>query len=203
MKPETQLEFPVHPLIEKRWSPRAFADKPLGREVMFQLFEAARWAASSYNEQPWRFIFAFRDDIAAFRKLFDCLSDFNQEWVKSAPALMLVLAKKTYSHNKAVHQQALHDVGLAMGNLSLQATSLDLYVHSMGGFDAAKAREVFNIPDDFQTVTMVAVGYLGKPDSLPEDLKTRETAVRQRKPLSELVFDAADVSGLSTDNELS
>ncbi len=175
--------------ILKRWSPRAFSDKPVSAESLTEVFEAARWAASSYNEQPWRFLVGHRGD-ETYQKIFDSLIEFNQGWAKSAPVLILSIAKKTFTQNGSPNYYALHDTGAATAYLSLQATALGFHTHSMAGFDRDKAQKAFHIPDDFEAGAVTALGYLGDPETLPEQMKQMETAPRQRKPLSEIVFSA-------------
>lgn len=179
----------VAELILRRWSPRAFADKDVSPEDMKQLFEAAQWAASSYNEQPWRFLVGHRGD-ETYKKIFDSLVEFNQGWAKSAPVLILSVGKKTFAHNNSPNHHALHDTGAATAYISLQATALGMHTHSMGGFSHDKARAAFAIPSDFEIGAVTAVGYFGDPDTLPDQMRQQEVAPRQRKPLSEFVFTA-------------
>lgn len=188
MKPEPQFAHDIHELIRKRWSPRVFAARPVDEETILTLLEAARWAASSGNGQPWRFIYATRDEADRFGKLFDCLSEGNQEWAGAAPVLILALAKTRSERSGRPNRWALYDLGLAIGNLTTQASALDLYVRNMAGFSAEKARQHFNLPDDIEPVTMIAVGYLGAFDQLSEDIKQRELAPRERKPLEEVIL---------------
>jgi len=180
-------ETGVHTVIAQRWSPRAFADKPVSSEDLKKIFEAARWAASSFNEQPWRFIVGRKGD-PTYKKIFDTLVEFNQGWAKSAPLLILSAAKKTFSHNGSPNGYGVHDTGAATATLSLQATSLGLHTHGMAGFDKEKAREAFAIPEDFDIGAVTALGYLGDAETLPDGLKTQETSARTRKPLGEVVF---------------
>ncbi|AKD03759.1 nitroreductase family protein [Pontibacter korlensis] len=187
MSTSVENSIAIHTLIENRWSPRAFSNESVSDEQMEALFEAARWAPSAMNEQPWRFIYATKEDEAAFKQLADCLVEGNS-WAKKASVLFVSIAKKSYDFNGDPNAYAWHDVGLATGNLLLQATELGLHVHLMGGFNAAKAKEVLGIREGFEPVSMGAVGYVGDPESLPENLKAREMAPRQRKPLNELVF---------------
>jgi nitroreductase len=179
--------YPVHELIRKRWSPRSFASQPVAPDTLNQVFEAAAWAASAMNEQPWRYLYAHHADQATFQKLVDCLLPGNQPWAKNAPVLVLALVKTHYDNGNA-NGAALHDLGMANGNLMLEATALGLHGHFMGGFDAAKAREAFQIPDTLQPVAMLALGYLGEADQLEEPFLSREKAPRQRKPVSEIAF---------------
>lgn len=177
----------LHPLVLERWSPRAFQDKPVPREDLRALLEAARWAPSSSNEQPWRFIVATREDHENFEKVLSTLVEFNQAWAKNAPVLMLAVAKKTSSKG-GENLWAKHDVGLSLGSLVFQAAALGLHVHMMAGLNPEKAREVFHIPGDYEAVTAVAVGYAGDPNTLAETLRERELAPRSRKPLAEIAF---------------
>lgn len=179
----------IHPLLEKRWSPRAFAPQPIEEEKIEALFNAARWAASAMNEQPWRFIYALKGESGRYNKLFRCLVEFNREWVKTAPLLVMTLVKTNYEKNDKPNNWATHDLGLAIGNLTTQASALDLYVHNMGGFSIEKAKELFDLPPGLEPVTMIAAGYLGDPDQLTGDLRKIETAPRQRKPLNEIILD--------------
>ena len=178
----------LHPLIRNRWSPRAFSDGEVSPQDLRTLLEAARWAPSASNEQPWRFIVARKQDSVAFAKVLSVLVEANQVWAKNAAVLMVAVAKKTSSSSQKPNGHAWHDVGLALGNLVLQAGALGLHVHMMAGFDAAKAREVFHIPDDFDATTAIAVGYVGDQGCLPDKLHVRETAARSRKSLQEIAF---------------
>jgi nitroreductase len=175
--------------LRKRWSPRAFSERPVSNEDLKTLLEAARWAFSSFNEQPWRFIIARKSDGADFDRLLNLLVPFNQAWAKDAPLLMITLAKKTFSHDGSQNFHALHDAGAALAQLALQATAMGLHMHGMAGFDRGRARLELSVPDDYEVVTAVAIGYLGAPDSLPDNLKQRELAPRQRKDISELAFE--------------
>ena len=177
----------VQDLFLQRWSPRAFSNKPVADADLTKIFTAAAWAASSFNEQPWRFIFGKQGD-PTYAKILDALVEFNQGWAKSAPVLILTVSKKTFSHNNTPNGYAFHDLGAASANLSLQATALGLHTHGMAGLDKDKARKNFNIPDDFEIGAIWALGYEGDPDTLPEHLKTQELAPRSRKPLGEIVF---------------
>jgi len=173
--------------ILRRWSPRAFADKPVAGEDLKAIFEAAHWAASSFNEQPWRFLVGRKDD-ATYQKIFDSLVEFNQMWAKSAPVLILSVGKTTFSHNGSPNYYALHDTGAATAYLTLQAAALGLRAHSMGGFDQAKARASFGIPDDYAIGAVTALGYFGNLEGLHDHFMQQELSPRSRKPLHELVF---------------
>ena len=180
---------PVHELIARRWSPRSFADRPVEREKICSLLEAARWAPSSYNEQPWRFLVATREDPDTFERLSSCLIEGNRSWASRAPVLILTIAKTFLRDDpQRRNRHAFHDVGLATAQLVLQATALDLYAHQMGGFDRERARELFAIPEGYEPLVVLAVGYLGDPGSLPPDLQGRERVPRTRKELEEIAY---------------
>lgn len=188
MSKEAKTDFPVHELIAKRWSPYAFDDRPVSREDLCSLLEAARWAASSYNEQPWSYILATKDKADEFAKVLSCLVEGNQEWAKAAPVLMLCCTNLKFTRNGKPNAAAEHDLGLAAGNLCFEATARGLYVHQMIGILPDKAREVFAIPDGVEAKTGMAIGYAADPAELPDKLKQRDTAPRERKALSEFVF---------------
>jgi nitroreductase len=174
-------------VILKRWSPRAFAARPVSKDDLRKIFEAARWAASSYNEQPWRFIVGHKGD-PTYQKIFGSLVEFNQSWAGSAPVLILSAASKNFAHNGAPNNYAIHDTGAATAYLSLQATALGMHTHSMAGFDHDKARAAFDIPDSYQIGAVTALGHLGDVDDLPEGLLEPELGTRNRKPLAEIVL---------------
>ena len=188
MQKPALVEFSIHDLIRQRWSPRAFADKRVAPEVLCSLFEAARWAPSSNNEQPWSYIVAMKDDLENFSKVLSVLVEFNAGWAKSAAVLMLAVARLTFQKNDTPNRNAFYDTGAATALLTLEATSRGLFVHQMAGFDHAKAKLVFEIPADCEPVAAMAVGYPGDPESLPQKLRDREVAPRSRKPLSEFVM---------------
>ena len=185
--PKNPVEHEVITPIAERWSPRAFAPKPVEREKLLSVLEAARWAASSFNEQPWRFIVGTQG-TPEYEKVLSCFREGNQSWAKHAPVIMLVVTKKTFSNTGGANKHALYDAGQAVAQLSLQATALDLHTHQMAGILPDKAREVFAIPEDFEAVTGLALGYVGDASHLPEDLQARERGERKRKPLREMVF---------------
>ena len=187
-KKVAQPEHPINSLFVNRWSPRAFAVKPVAIDTIKKVMEAARWSASSYNEQPWRFIVGIKDENDSYAKIFEVLGSFNQSWAKNAPVLILGCGKKTFSHNQQPNKHYLYDVGQAMASLSLQATEEHLYLHQMAGFFPDKAREVFGIPSDFDAVVAVAMGYLGDPDTLSEKHRNAELAPRTRKHLDEICY---------------
>jgi len=188
MKKPAPSDFPVHELIRERWSPRAFADKPVPQDVLRSIFEAARWAPSSFNEQPWAYIVATKDDKENFEKMLSVLVDFNVQWAKSAPVLALAVAKLAFANNNAPNRNAQYDTGAATALLSVEATARGLAVHQMAGFDAERARQAFGIPKGWEPIAALAIGYPGDPASLPAPLKDREMAPRTRKPIAEFVM---------------
>ena len=188
MEKPTITEIPLIESISRRWSPRAFATTPVSQDRLRQLLEAARWAPSCYNAQPWTFIVGTQDNPETFRKLSKCLVPVNQAWAAKAPVLMLALAELNFAHNGKPNRHAAHDVGLALGNLLNQATILGLQAHLMAGFSGDTARELFAVPDTHDPVTMLALGYPGDPESLPDTLREKELAPRTRKSLDEIAF---------------
>lgn len=193
-------EYPVHPLIAGRRSILAFASTSVEPETLASLLEAARWAPSSMNEQPWSFIVATKANKSDFDRLLGCLVEFNVQWAQHAPVLLLSVAKLTFESTGEPNRHALHDVGLATAALTVQATVSGLVVHQMAGFDVGKARREFVIPQDHEPVAVAAIGYPGSPATLPEKLRKRDASPRKRKPLSNFVFEggwghAADWTG--------
>jgi nitroreductase len=182
-------ESGVLDIILKRWSPRSYADKPVPSADLVKIFTAAAWAASSYNEQPWRFLVGKKGD-ETYAKILDSLIEFNQAWAKTAPVLILSVGKKTFTQNEHPNAYGLHDTGAASANMSLQATALGLHTHGMGGVDKDRARKNFAIPEDFEVGAAWALGYVGDPEALPEVYREMEKAARTRKPLGEFVFAA-------------
>ena len=187
LKRPAETSTAIHDLIAHRWSPRAFESKPVEPEKLRSLLEAARWAPSSYNAQPWYFIVGTKDNPENYKRVLESLIEFNQGWAKNAPVLALSVAKLKFDDGKP-NRHAFHDVGQAAANLSLQAEALGLSVHQMAGIDPEKARKLFNIPADYEAVAGIAIGYPGDPASLPDGLRERELAPRQRKPLDSFVF---------------
>jgi nitroreductase len=188
---EASPAHPVHELIAKRWSPYGYADRPVSSDDLRSLFEAARWAPSSYNEQPWSYIVATKDNPAEFERLLSCLVEGNQGWAQAAPVLALGCTKLFFTLNGKPNAAAIHDLGLAAGNLCLEATARGLYVHQMIGILPDKAREVFHVPEGVQPLTGLAIGYAADPTTLPEKLRERDLAPRTRKALGEFVFGGA------------
>ena len=185
---KASTDYPIHEFLAERWSPYAFEDRPVSEADLRSLFEAARWAPSSYNEQPWNYIVATKDDPEQFQRLLSCLVDGNQVWAKAAPVLALGVVSLRFARNAKDNRAAVHDLGLAAGNLLLEATARGLFVHQMIGILPDQAREVYGIPEAFEAWTGLAIGYKGDPTSLPDQLGERDLAPRQRKPLREFVF---------------
>lgn len=186
-----KVASPDHDVLDvfaERWSPRAFADRPVEPEKIRRMLEAMRWTMSSYNEQPWRYVLATRDDEAAYERLLQCLSEGNQSWAQSAPLLMMSFYKTTFSRNDRPNRCAPHDVGAASAALTFQATEMGLFVHQMAGIQPDVARETYDVPDDFEPMAGLAVGYLGDPDALPDGKREAELAPRTRRSLDQLVF---------------
>jgi len=180
MQKSNQFEFPVADLIGQRRSSRAYSSEPIEPEKINSLFEAARWAPSSMNEQPWAYLYATKDQPELWNKLADLLNESNRVWAKEAPLLILSMARKTHIRTGAVNVSARYDVGAANAFLSMQATQFGLNVHQMGGFDRQKAIESFNIPETHEPIVIMAIGYLGDAENLSESLKQREVAPRER-----------------------
>lgn len=179
----------IHELLSRRWSPRAFSARAVEAEKLRLLFEAARWAPSCYNDQPWYFLVARRsEDADAYQHLLDCMVPFNQAWAATAPVLLLSVARLQFAQNGKPNRHAVFDVGQAVGNLLCEATYLGLYVHQMAGFDVEQARSSFALPVGFEPIAAAALGYRGEPSVLPPTIEEKSPDKRERKPLSEFVF---------------
>jgi len=187
----------VLPAVLGRWSPRSFANREVSPADLKKVFEAARWTASAFNEQPWRFLVGTRNS-ETYKKIFSTLIGFNQSWAGAAPVLILGVSSTKFAHNGTTNAYALYDLGAAAAALSLQAASLGLKTHSMAGYDQAAARQAFDIPEDYALGAVIALGYQGEPAALGhEQLIALETSPRERKLLSEFVLaglgEAADL----------
>jgi nitroreductase len=181
-------DHPIQEVLANRWSPYGFDSRPVPQADLCSLFEAARWAASSYNEQPWSYIVATQDNPAEFARILSCLVEGNQAWAKAVPVLALGVVSRKFSRNNEDNKAAVHDLGLAAGNLLVEATARGLSVHQMIGILPDKARELYLIPEHKEAWTALAIGYKADPSALPDTLKQRDTAPRPRKPLNEFVF---------------
>ncbi len=188
MNISNELDYPIADLIRNRRSLRAYDPRPIEEDKIRSLFEAVRWAPSSSNEQPWMYIYATREQPALWQKLFDCLNEGNKIWAKDAPLLILSLARKVFQRNSVPNGFAQYDLGAANSFLALEAVDLGLQLRQMGGYSQALAREALNIPDSYALGAMIAVGYPGNPDTLPEVLRKRELAPRERNVQSEFTM---------------
>jgi len=173
--------------IKNRWSPRSFDSKPVEEEKLLSILEAGRWAASAFNEQPWRFVVGKKGE-EKYDKIFASLIEWNQQWAGKAPVLILNLAKKTFSRNGKANATALYDLGQAVANMALEAVNQRLVSHQMSGFDMEKARLSLGISDEFQLVSVMALGYYGDTVELPEDMQRMELSARERKAWRNLLF---------------
>jgi nitroreductase len=182
-----QPNYSIQPYILNRWSSRAMSGEAITSDELMPLFEAARWAPSSYNAQPWRFIYAYRD-TDAWKPLFDLLVPFNQSWALQAAALIVVVAKTTFDHNSKPSVTHAFDTGAAWENLALEASARGLVAHGMEGFDYQAAKEILHVPDDHVVLAMIAIGKPGRREDLPTNLQSREEP-SDRRPLSEIVME--------------
>ncbi len=185
-KKQPDTGFDIHPVIRKRWSPRSFSERPITAGQVKELVEAARWAPSSMNEQPWKYAYALRG-TDGFETLLDFLSPGNQPWAKNAAALILMMARTTFASNGRPNAWAVHDLGMANAQLVLQAAHRDIYTHLMGGFDKEGVMQFLGPGEDIEPVCIAALGYLGDPDQLEEPYLSRERAKRIRKPIDEIL----------------
>lgn len=179
--------YPVEKIFLNRWSPRALTPKPLDQKTLMTLFEAARWAPSSYNAQQWRFIYANRE-TPEWQTLFNLMGEFNQSWAKNASTLVVIISRKNFEYNNKPSITHSFDTGSAWMSLALQASMLGLVAHGMEGFDYEKARKDLKVPDDYSVEAMCAIGIPGNVKDLPKDLQEREFP-SNRKPLKEIVFE--------------
>ena len=188
MPEKRTTDYPIHELLAKRWSPYAFQDKPVPDSDLRSLFEAARWAPSSYNEQPWSYIVATKEHPEEFERLLSCVVEANQVWAQAAPVLALGIVSLRFKRNDKINRAAVHDLGLATGNLLVEATARGLYVHQMIGILPDKAREIYEIPEGFDVWTGIAIGYKRVPAQPPDALEERDLTPKPRKPLGKFVF---------------
>lgn len=188
MQKPAPVDHPVHELIRNRWSPRAFSDKAVPAAVLRSLFEAARWAPSSNNEQPWAFLVATKEDAHNFGRLTSALVEFNQAWAKHAPVIGIAVSQMEFARTGQANRNAFYDTGAAMAALTFEATAQGLFVHQMAGFEPHKAVELFQIPKGWEPIAAFVLGYPGDAQSLPEKLRERELGERARKPLADFVM---------------
>lgn len=180
-------DFPIHNLIARRWSARAFSTKTVEKSKLLSILEAARWAPSSRNEQPWRYVVFTDDNREKLDKAKSVLLEINN-YAKRAPILICAITKRTYSDNGIYNKLHFHDLGAANENMFLESFNQGLIMHEMGGFNRDKARELFNIPDDYEVGIMIAIGYQDSHEILPERYREKANSPRERKPLSEIAF---------------
>lgn len=190
MKPEINNDAPVHELIANRWSPRAFDNTSLTHEQIKSLLEAVRWAPSCFNEQPWKVIYAIRSEDENFQKVFKCLNGWNQNWAKTAGALMITIAKENFDFDGRENIHAWHDVGLAVSNMNVQAMSMGIYTHMMGGIERDIIQETFSLPKGYTAIAGVALGFPGDVTQIPEDIAADEYKAQERKPVSDFAGNA-------------
>jgi nitroreductase len=195
---KANTDHPIHELITNRWSPYKFADRLVSKENLLSLFEAARWAPSSYNEQPWRFIMALKDQSQEFEKLLSCLVPANQEWAKHASALVLGVTHLVFDKNGKENKAAIHDLGAAVSHLSFEATSRGISVHQIIGIEPESAKQAYNIPNDYGVLTAFAIGYSDLSENTSDELSGRDQTPRARRKISEFVFTEKWDVGLQT-----
>lgn len=181
-------DYPIHELIARRWSPYSFSDRTVSDDDLRALLEAARWSASSYNEQPWSYVLATKANPHDFERLLSCLVEANQVWAKAAPVLAIGCTSLRFAKNGNPNAAAIHDLGLASATLTFEATARGLFVHQMIGILPDVARSVYQIPEGVQPLTGLAIGYPADADLLPEKYRERDLAERTRKPLGAFVF---------------
>ncbi|MGH9773705.1 MAG: nitroreductase family protein [Candidatus Acidiferrales bacterium] len=189
MEKRAETKYPIVELLQNRWSPRAFSERPIEPEKLRSILEAARWAPSSFNDQPWYFLVAMREDREQFEKMLSCLVEGNAAWAKNAPVLMLGCARLVFEKSGKPNRHALYDLGQAIAHLTVQASSLGIYLHQMAGIYPDKAREAYGVPEGFEAVTGISMGYQGDPSRLPDELREREVGPHSpRKPFESFVF---------------
>jgi len=187
MKKPIISKYNINSLATYRWSPRAFSERPVEQEKIRRLLEAARWSPSAFNEQPWRFIVGIKDS-ESYEKVLETLVEWNQNWAGHAPLLILNVAKKTFTLNGKANATFKYDLGQAVAHICLEAMNQGIYSHQMSGFSKEKAINLFQIPDDFEPVSVTAFGYYGNPKLLPEDMYKSEIEKRNRKGIDDMVF---------------
>jgi len=183
-----KTDFPILDLLKNRWSPRSFADKSIDKNIIMSLLEAARWSPSAFNEQPWRYVLGVKNEDSNFLKILESLVESNRIWAQNAPVLLACCSRRTFVLNNKVNPYSAYDAGQSIAHLTIQAISENIYVHQMAGFDKDVLRKNCNISEDYEILSVVAIGYVGSPDKLPENLKKIEMSERQRKKISEMLF---------------
>ena len=183
-----EIEHPVLDVIRSRWSPAVYSPQPVETEKLLSILEAARWAPSSYNAQPWSFLVARKEEPEEFARMLSCLVPGNVAWAQHVPVLLISVAKLQFDHNGSANRHAFHDTGIATGFLMLQAAALGVLAHGMAGFDAAKARELYGIPQSHEAVAAIGLGYPGDEQGAPEELRKRNQRRKPRRTLNQFVF---------------
>jgi len=184
---KAKTKYPIHDLLEKRWSPRAFHSKNIEKQKLQSLFEATRWSPSSYNQQPWRFIVGQKGE-ETYDKIMDSLVEFNQKWATTAPVLVVTLGRKFNNNSDDNNLAYQYDAGQAVANMTVEATNLGLYMHQMGGFDPKKIIQHFDVPIQYKPLTVLALGYIGNPEQLEGGIQQAEKAERDRFAFDDFIF---------------
>ena len=187
MSKSVDTDLPVLQSIKDRWSPRAFDPKPIPEIELQAMLEALRWSSSCFNEQPWQLLITHCGDLR-HQVLLDCVSEGNRSWAQQAPVLMLAVARLLFTHNEKVNRHAGYDLGQAIAQLAIQATSRQIYLHQMGGFSVEAAKEAFGLNQNQEPYSVIAVGYLGDPDTLIDTQRQKELGSRLRRPLDEILL---------------
>jgi nitroreductase len=188
MSNQVDTDHPVLEIIVSRWSPYSFDERPVPDEDLLSLFEAARWAPSSYNEQPWHYIVAKKENKEEFERMLSCLVEANRIWAQNVPVLALGITRLNFVRNNKPNRAAIHDLGLASMNLVLEATARGISVHQMIGIEPGRVRTVYRVPEGFEPMTGLAIGYATSPDRLPNELQERDLTRQPRRPLKEFLF---------------
>ncbi len=183
-----QADAPILDVVRFRWSPRAFSQQPVAESDLRTILAAAQWAASSFNEQPWRYVVARREQPEQFAAALACLNERNRQWAGGCPLLLFAIGRTRFTHSSQPNRVWQHDVGLASAHLVLQAMALGIYAHQMAGIDLDAVRKTYGVPEEFEPVAAIALGYPGRVEDLPEAFRSGETAARQRRPLAETAF---------------
>lgn len=184
---EAKTKYPIHPVLKKRWSPRAFSDKPVEPEKVRSLFEAARWTPSSFNQQPWRYIIGFKGD-ETYTLIMDALTANNRNWALNAPVLIAAFGRKFLNESEDNNMAYQYDTGQSVASMTFQATEEGLFVRQMGGFNARTMAGNFQVPVHYKPLVVLAVGYIGEPELLPKELEAKERKERTRFDFDDIVF---------------
>jgi nitroreductase len=189
MEKPVKSKYPLAEDIKNRWSPRALSSEPVPSEKLLSVLEAGRWAPSCFNDQPWFYLIAEKDRPEEFDRMLSCLVEKNQRWARNAWALVIGVVRVNFSTREKENRHAFHDLGMSIMNMMTQAVHEGLYIHAMAGFSSESSRRLFSIPDGYEPVTALAIGYPGNPEDLPEEFREAEYEERERKPLQSFVFE--------------